>query len=162
MTATVVHGRLDRLIDKIQTEAWENEFGQRCFLDGLRVAAQILDQEKGRVMILDTEVHERFSVIVSLDQSETPKMTGTGVHYMISPNKMAITWSRENGAKWVLEKITVIGPRVLKGNNLSDVVTGRRSWYGNPLGDHKIDPPSWVLSVINEVKPNGWKLETES
>lgn len=159
---TSVHDRLERLIDRIKGESWENDFGQQCFLAGLEMGSAMITQEERESMILDTDVFERFGVVVTLDRSETPKTLGTGVNYMIKPEKLSVHWSRSNGGKWVLDQIAVIGPRVLKGDQLSDVITGRRTWYGNPKGDHRVDPPSWVLSIVGEVKPNGWKLETAS
>lgn len=109
-------------------------------------------------MIKDTEIRQHFEAVATLDQEKTPVTDATGVRYKIKPNLLTAIWIKENGSKWQLESITVTGPRVLKGDAISDAVIGLKKWWGNPTGNHQIDPPSWVLSIINEMKPNGWEL----
>lgn len=109
-------------------------------------------------MINDTEVRQVFEATVTLDPQKTPITDATGMRFKIKPNCLVALWIKSNGSKWALESITVTGPRVLKEEALSEVVTGLKKWWGAPTGNHKIDPPSWVLSIIHEVKPNGWEL----
>lgn len=109
-------------------------------------------------MILDTEVFETHSVRVTIENE--PDVKADHVQYMIRPNELIAAWSRNNGSRWGLSRITVRGPRVLGSDQTSHVVTGSRVWLGNPTGRHTFDPPSWVLSIVNEVKPNGWELVT--
>jgi hypothetical protein len=110
-------------------------------------------------MILDTEVDQMFRVVVTLDVTETPPTSANGVHYLIKPDRLVATWVKvNNDPKWHVDMIRVRGPRILKGDLLSDAVSGSKHW--TITGDHKTDPPSWVLSIIGEIKPNGWELTT--
>ena len=109
-------------------------------------------------MIIDTEVVQEFRARVTLDPDETPPTPADGVMYSIKPKRLLAVWIKDNGDRWYLHKIALAGPRILKGDVLSPTMAGSRVWDGRHTGNHRTDPPAWVLSIVNEVKPNGWTL----
>jgi len=110
-------------------------------------------------MIKDISITKRFTASVELDVNDTPATQADYVQYQIKPHRMSVVWTQANDdPTWKLLGITITGPRILKGDALSESVSGRREWTGRRTGNHRLDPPSWVLSIVNEVKPKGWEL----